>query len=201
MDNLKALLRRQTHGGQPQPLKLSQNSILSHAAAGIVELLHRRQGIRRVGNARFIHLEVGVHKLVRVAQVQDAFAHSMITAVVEIDAQHPDQFSVMLDEQRGGTQRPPFGGHTAVMRNIVLFFIAFVHQNFKGHIGQRRADLPAAHMTVCDGNNGTVFVCQVMQSNLIIRSQGMSQKFCQPYIMPKHRIRHIVTFRPVNVLA
>ena len=33
------------------------------------------------------------------------------------------------------------------------------------------------------------------------RSQGMSQKFCQPYIMPKHRIRHIVTFRPVNVLA
>ena len=112
-------------------------------------------------------------------QPQHVFAGGQIPAVVEVDAQHADQLAVVLDEHCARAQRLALGREAAVVQAVILRFVAFVHQDFERHIGKRCADLSAADVIVGDGYYGAIFVGHIMQSNLIIRSKCLSEKFCQ----------------------
>ena len=99
----------------------------------------------------------------------------------------------MLDEHCARAQRFALGRETAVVQAVVLRFVAFVHQDFERHIGKRCADLTAADVIVGDGYYGAVFVGHIMQSNLIIRSKCLSEKFCQLDVVLQQRISHLPT--------
>lgn len=80
----------------------------------------------------------------RVAQLQDMVADGPIAAVVKVDAQQADEFAAVLDEKGAGAEILAVDVDAVIMEMIVHTLVALVPENTQGHIGQRRADLPAA---------------------------------------------------------
>ena len=48
-------------------------------------------------------------------------------------------------------------------------------------------------MVVGDGNDGAMVVRQVMERNLVVRTQNAAQKLRQPYILGKQCAAHTIT--------
>ena len=71
--------------------------------------------------------------------------------------------------------------------------IALVPETTQGHIGQRRADLPAADIIIGDGDDGTVFVGHVVQRDLIVRSEGQAEELGYLDILLQQWICHVLS--------
>ena len=64
-----------------------------------------------------------------------------------------------------------------IVEMIVRMLIALVPETTQGHIGQRRADLPAADIIIGDGDDGTVLPGQIVEGHFIVGTQRFPQKF------------------------
>ena len=125
------------------------------------------------------------------AQPHDLIADSPVAAVVEIDAEHTDQPAVLLDEHGVGPQVLPVDGDPVIVQAVIGGLVALIPQDAQRHIGQGSADLPAADMVVGDGDDGAVFVRQIVERDLVIRTQSLSEKFGQLYIVLQERVGHV----------
>ena len=194
-NDLHALVRRETVGGHAEADEFAADRIACHRVDRVVEALGccRNRSRERITGFGLLRCDMVVDKNIRMTQPQHVFAGGQIPAVVKVDAQHADQLAVVLDEHCARAQRLALGREAAVVQAVVLRFVAFVHQDFERHIGKRCADLTAADVIVGDGYYGAVFVGHIMQSNLIIRSKCLSEKFCQLDVVLQQRISHLPT--------
>ena len=106
------------------------------------------------------------------AKTEDPVTQLPVTAVVKIDAQHPDETAVLLDEEGIGAQILAVDGNAVVLQAVVGVLVAAVTQDSQRHVGQGGADFPAADVIVGNGDDGTVTVGQIVESNLVIRAKG-----------------------------
>ena len=130
---------------------------------------------------------------VGVAQLEDGVARLAVFGIVEIDAQHADELAVLLDEHGRGAEDLSLCGHTAVVQAVVLRLVAPVHQDLERDVGQRRTDIAPADVVVGDGDDGTVFVGHVVQRDLIVRSEGQTEKLGYLDILLQQWICHVIS--------
>ena len=160
------------------------DGILGHGLGGVAEGLRPGEVLvvllRRLGQS--------LEKLVWVAQRQHLAGKGLKAAVVKIDAEHPNELPVLLDEHGAGAQDVPGGGDAGVVQAVVLPLIALVLQYAQGHVGQRRADFPPADIAVGNGDDGAVFVCQVVKGHFVVRAQGGAQEFRQLHILAQQGV-------------
>ena len=70
----------------------------------------------------------------------------------------------------------PVFGNSFIIAQEILGKIGFGREHLQGGIRQRAADLTAAYMAVCNGDNGIIAVSQVLKNNFVIRSKCFSEK-------------------------
>ena len=143
------------------------------------------------------------------AQLQDMVADGPIAAVVKVDAQQADELATVLDEKGAGAEVLTVDVDAVIVEMIVRMLIALVPENTQGHIGQRRADLPAADIIIGDGDDGTVLPGQIVEGHFIVGTQRFPQKFGQLDVMLKdqagrgrHKIPsfHFAYFQAMKIL-
>ena len=99
-----------------------------------------------------------------------------VLAGVKVDAEHPDELAVILDEHGGGAQ-PPLGLRSALIaRQVILLFIHPLLNEAQRHVGKGRTLGASADVVIDDGNNGTVLTGKVVQNYLVVRTQRLPQK-------------------------
>ena len=105
------------------------------------------------------------------------FLHdAAVLAGIEVDAEHPDELAVVLDEHGRGAQ-PPLGLRSALIaRHIILLFIHPLLNEAQRHVGKGRTLGASADVVVDDGNNGAVLAGKVVQHYLVVRAQRLPQK-------------------------
>jgi len=103
-------------------------------------------------------------------------------------AKHTDESAVLFDEHGTGTQLFAVDGHAVIVQAIVLRLIALVHEGAQSYVGEGRADLASADMIVGNRDDRTVFVRQIVERDLVVRAQCVTEKFCQFYIVLEQRI-------------
>ena len=79
------------------------------------------------------------------------------------------------------------------MQAVVLRLVAPVHQDLERDVGQRRTDIAPADVVVGDGDDGTVFVGHVVQRDLIVRSEGQTEKLGYLDILLQQWICHVLS--------
>ena len=133
---------------------------------------------------------VVVDKVIRMYQPEDIVAELVEAAVVKVDAQKPYELSAVLDEHRARTQRFPARELTGVVNNVVLGFILFLYDHTQRRIGDRRAYIPPADAAVGDRGDTALLRQDLVQNDLIIRSENAAEKIDQPRILRKQLFRH-----------
>ena len=108
------------------------------------------------------------------AQGEKLFADSAVAAVIKVDAEHADEAAVLLDVHGVGAQRLAVYRHAVIVQTVVLCLVTFVHQGAQSHVCQGSADLTAADMIVGNGDDGAVFIRQIMEGDFIVRTQCMT---------------------------
>ena len=88
------------------------------------------------------------------------------------------------------------------MKAVIRGLIALVPQDAESHVGQRGPHLPAADMVIGNGDDRPVLIGQIVEGDLIIRSQGIPQKLRQFHIMLQKRVGnngHAITSSHRNI--
>ena len=173
-DDLKPLL-----GGEPlrhnaHAVQLPVDGVHGDGVGGVAEFFRCGPVLLDLG---LMGAGLGKHvsdEQVRVAQPQDPVADVPVAAVVKIDAQHADEPSVLLDEHGVGAQVLAVGGDAVILETVIRGLVTPVPQDAQRHVGQGRADLPAADVIVGNGDDGAVLVGQVVEGDLIIRAQRVA---------------------------
>ena len=149
-------------GGQPGAAGHLGNGVLYSVGQGTDKVLHPDAGGGRLG--------------VGPAEGKQLLRDTAVFAGVKVDAEHPDELAVVLDEHGGGAQ-PPLGLRSALIaRQIILLFIHPLLNEAQCHVGKGRALGASADVVVDDGNNGAVLTGKVVQNYLVVRAQRLPQK-------------------------
>ena len=122
------------------------------------------------------------------AQAQNAGTQLPIAAVIKVDAHQANQLALRFNKERAGAQLLAVQRQSVVMQTVIRFFIAFIPQNAQCHVSHRRTDLPAADMVVGNGDNAAILSGQIVQRDLIIRTQNTAQKICQLHVLFQNRM-------------
>ena len=155
-------------GRDPHPFQLPVDGVQSHRICGVAEFFRGGSGGYVIFTLRQRLCQHIGYEQVRVAQLQDMVADGPIAAVVKVDAQQADELAAVLDEKGAGAEILSVDVDAVIVEMIVRMLIALVPENTQGHIGQRRADLPAADIIIGDGDDGTVLPGQIVEGHFIV---------------------------------
>jgi hypothetical protein len=88
----------------------------------------------------------------------------------------------------------PLARDAAVIELPVLRQVGLFVDHLHGEIGERGADLAAADVTVGDRHDGRLAPPEIVQSDLVVRSQHVPQKCHQRTVLPDLLRRHGMHF-------